>query len=117
MGLQHAVSSAPKGSILVIEDIDCAFPSREDEEEEEEDYYASKPFNTFGMIKPQKTAVTLSGLLNVIDGVGSDEGKIFFTTVRRRVELPWQSPFIKFSSPDELRRSPRPRIAASWEDR
>lgn len=25
--------------------------------------------------------VTLSGLLNVLDGVGSDEGKIFFATV------------------------------------
>jgi chaperone BCS1 len=26
--------------------------------------------------------VTLSGLLNVIDGIGSEEGKLFFATVR-----------------------------------
>ena len=29
----------------------------------------------------RKSAVTLSGLLNVLDGVGSEEGKLFFATV------------------------------------
>jgi chaperone BCS1 len=29
-----------------------------------------------------QSRVTLSGLLNVIDGVGSDEGRLFFATVR-----------------------------------
>lgn len=28
-----------------------------------------------------RTQVTLSGLLNVIDGVGSEDGKLFFATV------------------------------------
>jgi chaperone BCS1 len=28
-----------------------------------------------------RSRVTLSGLLNVLDGVGSEEGKIFFATV------------------------------------
>jgi chaperone BCS1 len=28
-----------------------------------------------------RSAVTLSGLLNVLDGVGSEEGKFFFATV------------------------------------
>ncbi|KAJ8518236.1 hypothetical protein ONZ45_g4674 [Pleurotus djamor] len=35
--LQDAVASVPKRSILLIEDIDCAFPSREEEEEEDEE--------------------------------------------------------------------------------
>ena len=29
----------------------------------------------------RRSAVTLSGLLNVLDGVGSEEGKLFFATV------------------------------------
>ncbi|KAG5642101.1 hypothetical protein DXG03_003600 [Asterophora parasitica] len=81
--LQKASSSIPKNSILLIEDIDCAFPSREDAEDDE------RPNNnpSYGFVSPgyspgsgRKSAVTLSGLLNVIDGVGSEEGKLFFAT-------------------------------------
>jgi hypothetical protein len=32
--------------------------------------------------------VTLSGLLNVIDGVGSDDGRIFFATVGDPARFP-----------------------------
>ncbi|KAG6815477.1 hypothetical protein H0H87_001452, partial [Tephrocybe sp. NHM501043] len=80
--LQKAASSIPKNSILLIEDIDCAFPSREDAEDEEQ----RRPPNQFGFVggynqgMGRKSAVTLSGLLNVIDGVGSEEGKLFFAT-------------------------------------
>jgi hypothetical protein len=35
----------------------------------------------YGGLKRAKSAVTLSGLLNVLDGVGSEEGKLFFATV------------------------------------
>ena len=31
----------------------------------------------------KRSLVTLSGLLNVLDGVGSEEGKIFFATVSK----------------------------------
>ncbi|TEB21472.1 hypothetical protein FA13DRAFT_1741880 [Coprinellus micaceus] len=52
-------------SIFLIEDIDCAFPSR---------YHR-------GVVRVGvRSAVTLSGLLNVLDGVGSEEGKLFFAT-------------------------------------
>lgn len=76
--LQKAASSMPKNSILLIEDIDCAFPSREEEDDEQ-------TTNQFGMVNPlgtkrPRSAVTLSGLLNVLDGVGSEEGKLFFAT-------------------------------------
>ncbi|KAF9450988.1 P-loop containing nucleoside triphosphate hydrolase protein [Macrolepiota fuliginosa MF-IS2] len=77
--LEQAVSSVPKGSILLIEDIDCAFSREEDEEE---GFGVNFPSN---MIRGQRqrnrrSAVTLSGLLNILDGVGSEEGKIFFAT-------------------------------------
>jgi chaperone BCS1 len=83
MGLQTVVSSTPKGCILVIEDIDCAFAaaSREDEDDEDDNFEMDHYISPQGVLKRRrKTAVTLSGLLNVIDGIGSDEGKIFFTT-------------------------------------
>ncbi|EAU87758.2 mitochondrial chaperone BCS1 [Coprinopsis cinerea okayama7 len=70
--LQKASAAVPKHSILLIEDIDCAFPSRE---EAEEDHWR------------QKSRVTLSGLLNVLDGVGSEEGKLFFATTNHMEKL------------------------------
>ena len=80
--LQRAVSAIPKQAIFLIEDIDCAFPSREELDEMEEMPYFSYPGRTKSG-RPM-SQVTLSGLLNVLDGVGSDEGKIFFATVRPR---------------------------------
>ncbi|KAJ8518218.1 hypothetical protein ONZ45_g4660 [Pleurotus djamor] len=80
--LQTAVASIPKRSIFLIEDIDCAFPSREDEEENPlmsfqmaSPYAMGPPF-----VQPRRSAVTMSGLLNLIDGVDSEEGKFFIAT-------------------------------------
>ena len=84
--LQRAVASIPKQSILLIEDIDCAFSSREDTEDEHLGMMPGYPNivpNHYRRVQ-RKSAVTLSGLLNVIDGVGSEEGKLFFATVRFR---------------------------------
>ena len=84
--LQRAVAAIPKDSIFLIEDIDCAFPSREDGDDSSPAFMSPYP----GMVVPgmmpgktRKSNVTLSGLLNVLDGVGSEEGKLFFATVRR----------------------------------
>jgi len=86
--LARAVSSMPKQSILLIEDIDCAFPSREDEDQDIAPS-APPPFHPQGVpLYPpygplgSRSTVTLSGLLNVLDGVGSEEGRLFFATVR-----------------------------------
>ena len=77
--LQKAASSIPKHSIFLIEDIDCAFPPRV------EDADAGYPGHEIYHMGPtglqKKSLVTLSGLLNVLDGVGSEEGKLFFATV------------------------------------
>ncbi|CAA7264045.1 unnamed protein product [Cyclocybe aegerita] len=87
--LARAVASMPKHSIFLIEDIDCAFPSARDEDDENRPG-APGPFGNGMVMGPMGpvmsgvrrplTMVTLSGLLNVLDGVGSEEGKIFFAT-------------------------------------
>ncbi|KAI5900483.1 P-loop containing nucleoside triphosphate hydrolase protein [Schizophyllum commune H4-8] len=78
--LQRAASSVPKHSILLIEDIDCAF-SREEQGSSGTQNQASPPIMTlYGMAGSGQSQVTLSGLLNVIDGVGSEEGRLFFCT-------------------------------------
>ncbi|CAK5269825.1 unnamed protein product [Mycena citricolor] len=64
--LQRAISTIPKRSLVLVEDIDCALPSRDSDDD---DYRPDR-----------KGGVTLSGLLNVIDGIGSEEGKLFFAT-------------------------------------
>ncbi|KAF8153881.1 P-loop containing nucleoside triphosphate hydrolase protein [Crassisporium funariophilum] len=82
--LQRAVAAIPKDAIFLIEDIDCAFPaSREDGDEPRDNFMSAFP----GMMIPgmmaggqRRSNVTLSGLLNVLDGVGSEEGKLFFAT-------------------------------------
>jgi len=79
--LQRAVSSIPKHSLLLIEDIDCAFPSREEVEEREEQ--RTQLYNGLSpppFMMPHQSKVTLSGLLNMIDGVNSEDGKLFFAT-------------------------------------
>ncbi len=91
--LQRAVAAVPKKSILLIEDIDCAFPTPRDPSdqtsEDIQDAYARMYAHTGGVggfppMMSGMSRVTLSGLLNVLDGIGSEEGKIFFATVRHR---------------------------------
>lgn len=69
----------PRRSILLIEDIDCAFASREDEEDIL--FAPASPYVDANGVVPRRSAVTLSGLLNIIDGVDSEEGKFFIATV------------------------------------
>lgn len=95
--LAQAVASVPHHGILLVEDIDCAFPSRE--EEDDDLFYSSMPPPgpplpppPMGRRRPYQSPayrpnpwgarsnITMSGLLNVLDGVGSEEGKIFFAT-------------------------------------
>ncbi|KAF5329659.1 hypothetical protein D9619_009197 [Psilocybe cf. subviscida] len=84
--LARAVASIPKQAIFLLEDIDCAFPSREEQDEEDEMPAKGPMMFPPGMVMPggprsrQRSPVTMSGLLNVLDGVGSEEGKLFFAT-------------------------------------
>lgn len=71
----------------MIEDIDCAFASRDDEDDFADFAAPAQRMTMPAGVHPQagaravRSLVTLSGLLNVIDGVGSEEGKLFFATV------------------------------------
>ncbi|KAG8959564.1 hypothetical protein FRC03_007811 [Tulasnella sp. 419] len=72
--LQRLVAGTPPNSILLLEDIDCAFPSREPDESQ-----LDRPFDPYGQ-SLNRSNVTLSGILNILDSVSSEEGRIVFAT-------------------------------------
>jgi mitochondrial chaperone BCS1 len=71
------MACTPSRAIVLLEDIDCAFPSREQMEEEEE-----AKLKGIVIKEAKKSNITMSGLLNVIDGVSSEEGRLLIATVR-----------------------------------
>lgn len=96
--LQRAVSCIPKRSIFLLEDIDCAFPPREGDDDSERPTPLANPYGGMqswgmpiysddGQARRGRSQVTLSGLLNVLDGAGSEEGKIFFATVSIPIDI------------------------------
>jgi chaperone BCS1 len=58
--LRALIDSLPLATILLIEDVDCVFKGKRE--------------------TTQDTGVTLSGLLNALDGVSSREGRVLFLT-------------------------------------
>ena len=60
-GISELFSTIPVNSIVLMEDIDCAFLERKDGDD-------------------KRSKVTFSGLLNAIDGVAAGEGRILFAT-------------------------------------
>jgi mitochondrial chaperone BCS1 len=74
--LALTVSRLPPRGILLIEDIDCAFPSRDEEQEMEEMLFSPTPRGRRGRRVYQRSQITLSGLLNVLDGIGSGRHQI-----------------------------------------
>ncbi|XP_031777197.1 mitochondrial chaperone BCS1 [Nasonia vitripennis] len=65
--LNHLLAIAPQQTIILLEDIDAVFVSREESAEVKAAYQGLN-------------SVTLSGLLNALDGVASSEGRILFMT-------------------------------------
>jgi mitochondrial chaperone BCS1 len=65
--LLNSYSVAPQQSIILLEDIDAAFVSREDTPTQKAAYEGLN-------------RVTFSGLLNCLDGVASTEARIVFMT-------------------------------------
>lgn len=72
--LLDIMSEAPKDSIILMEDIDCAL-SQEDLSRARQQR-TPQDFPRRALV----TNVTLSGLLNAIDGVGAQEGRLLFMT-------------------------------------
>eukprot|EP01125_Pyxidicula_operculata_P007732 TRINITY_DN2618_c0_g1_i3.p1 TRINITY_DN2618_c0_g1~~TRINITY_DN2618_c0_g1_i3.p1 ORF type:complete len:518 (+),score=84.50 TRINITY_DN2618_c0_g1_i3:28-1581(+) len=73
--LSSAMRTAPPNSLLLLEDLDVAFPSRNQDEED------NKSFNVYG------AGVTFSGLLNSIDGIAAQEGRIIMMTTNHMERL------------------------------
>merc|ERR1712232_1057469 len=65
--LKQAVTTAPSRSLIIFEDIDALFTKQRENR--------------------GKSAVTFSGLLNALDGVGMQEGQVFCLTTNFREQL------------------------------
>lgn len=83
--LNSLMNSTSENCIILLEDIDAAFPNREDDNNE--DNNETKSGHGHGHNKKSiensengTGKVTLRGLLNALDGVASTEGRIVFLT-------------------------------------
>jgi chaperone BCS1 len=65
--LRNQVNALPSGAVLLIEDIDCAFAEKR--------------------AGGEVSGVTMSGLLNALDGVSSREGRVLFLTTNHPERL------------------------------
>lgn len=72
--LRDLIAEIPDKSLLVIEDIDCGFRTREE------------PCDSDGNETPRK-GITLSGLLNALDGIAAGEGRILIATTNHPENL------------------------------
>ena len=68
-GLNRALNNAPSQSIILLEDIDGIFVARE------------------SVNQGRDGGVSFSGLLNALDGVRSQEGRILFMTTNHKEKL------------------------------
>ncbi|VDL27980.1 unnamed protein product [Hymenolepis diminuta] len=69
--LDHLLTHAPLQSVILLEDIDAALHSREENDDMGQRY---------GRAYEGMPGLTMSGLLNALDGVASTEGRILFMT-------------------------------------
>ena len=82
--LGELMVTAPPASIILLEDVDAAFPPQDD------CAISASPMmpGSGGMKVGQGSAVTLSGLLNAIDGIAAQEGSIVILTTNHPERLP-----------------------------
>ncbi|KAJ7118266.1 P-loop containing nucleoside triphosphate hydrolase protein [Mycena epipterygia] len=83
--LGRLIRDTPSRCILLIEDIDCAFPSREEDDDEPLLDAKGNPIPKEPI--PPRSQVTLAGLLNVLDSVASEEGRLTFATTNHIEQL------------------------------
>lgn len=90
--LLQLMGSAPRHSILLLEDVDAAFRPESDSKDKEASASDSSGLDAMvalkgkgkggmgGRLGADSTGITFSGLLNAIDGVAAQEGKVLFMT-------------------------------------
>jgi chaperone BCS1 len=83
--LQELISFLPERCIALMEDIDAAF--RHDINREPPSVDPSHPAFPGATVGSQSRGVTLSGLLNAIDGVAAHEGRLLFATTNHYESL------------------------------
>ncbi|WVW78709.1 hypothetical protein I302_100669 [Kwoniella bestiolae CBS 10118] len=82
--LNKAFRNCPPQNMILIEDIDCVMPPRpkrvDNDDEDDDDSFGTNDTADPGKYGLARSTVTLSGLLNAIDGVSSQEDCILFAT-------------------------------------
>jgi len=86
--LQELISDLPEHCIALMEDIDAAFHQtlNRDAPQEEESEQAKRPTGPAAQ-QDRTSRISLSGLLNALDGVGAQEGRLLFATTNRYEDL------------------------------
>ncbi|KAJ3500735.1 hypothetical protein NLJ89_g9656 [Agrocybe chaxingu] len=90
--LSEIIADLPEKCIALMEDIDAAFSqtlNREPDEDEKEDPEKKDggSSNKNQPPPPSTSRITLSGLLNALDGVAAQEGRILFATTNKYTSL------------------------------
>ena len=82
--LQELISDLPEHCIALMEDVDAAFHQtlNRDAPQEEESEQANRPGRP-AVQQDRTSRISLSGLLNALDGVGAQEGRLLFATTNR----------------------------------
>jgi len=75
-GIESLLQKAPEGAIIVLEDIDCA-----------QDGSATSRTGEKSTIQNDSERVTMSELLNAIDGLGAQTGRLLFMTTNHAERL------------------------------
>lgn len=83
-GLVDMINSIPPRSIILMEDIDAAFThSANREQPTGDDANAAGPNAGPSSLAMSASSITLSGLLNAIDGVQAQPGRLLFATTNK----------------------------------
>jgi mitochondrial chaperone BCS1 len=82
--LNHLLTTAPERSIILLEDVDACFASRDADPSQMSNLPGRKPQDYGYGYTP---TVTFSGLLNALDGVAAAEGRVLFMTTNHITRL------------------------------
>ncbi|KAK0444217.1 uncharacterized protein EV420DRAFT_1574822 [Desarmillaria tabescens] len=94
--LDALINELPERCVALMEDIDAAFTrslNRDDDDASDSESSGSSSANktpkatSGGPPPPPSSRVSLSGLLNALDGIGAQEGRILFATTNKHTSL------------------------------
>lgn len=84
--LQELISDLPEKCIALMEDIDAAFSqtlNRDADKSSDDKKDGNNNSSNSGPTATSTSRISLSGLLNALDGVGAQEGRILFATTNK----------------------------------